>query len=96
MLPFWHWNFYYMFSARQIFCQIMNETCLVNCLRILERKRIMTEEQVRKDLEDSAVQGPNGGSYGSSLYAACGLVRRSAGHAALQNLSAELVRCELD
>jgi hypothetical protein len=47
-------------------------------------------------LRRQPVQGPNGGSYGSSLYAACGLVRRSAGHAALQSLAAELVRFELD
>src|SRR5438045_6114668 len=35
------------------FCQILNETCLTDCRRILEKKRIMTEEQIRKDLEDS-------------------------------------------
>jgi hypothetical protein len=35
------------------FCQILNETCLTDCRRILQKKGIMTEEQIRKDLEDS-------------------------------------------
>src|SRR5207249_4323922 len=36
----------------QIFCH-SDETCLTGCRRILEKNRIMTEEQIRKDLEDS-------------------------------------------
>src|SRR5438046_9362329 len=35
------------------FCQILNETCLTDCRRMLQKKGIMTEEQIRKDLEDS-------------------------------------------
>jgi hypothetical protein len=35
------------------FCQILNETCLTSSRRILQKKGIMTEEQIRKDLEDS-------------------------------------------
>ena len=35
------------------FCQILNETCLTGSRRILQKKGIMTEEQIRKDLEDS-------------------------------------------
>jgi hypothetical protein len=35
------------------FCHILNETCLTTCRRILQKKGIMTEEQIRKDLEDS-------------------------------------------
>ena len=34
-------------------CQILNETCLTGSRRILQKKGIMTEEQIRKDLEDS-------------------------------------------
>ena len=35
------------------FCQILNETCLTTSRIILQKKGIMTEEQIRKDLEDS-------------------------------------------
>ena len=35
------------------FCQILNETCLTGFRRILQKKGIMTEEHIRKDLEDS-------------------------------------------
>jgi hypothetical protein len=43
-------NFY---ACMANFCQILNETCLTDCRRILQKKGIMTEEQIRKDLEDS-------------------------------------------
>ena len=35
------------------FRQILTETCLTTSRRILQKKGIMTEEQIRKDLEDS-------------------------------------------
>src|ERR1051326_2674308 len=35
------------------FCQILDEICLTCCRRIPQKKGIMTEEQIRKDLEDS-------------------------------------------
>ena len=35
------------------FCPILTETCLTTSRRILQKKGIMTEEQIRKDLEDS-------------------------------------------
>ena len=38
------------------FCQILSETCLTGSRRILQKKGIMTEERIRKDLEDSLSQ----------------------------------------
>ena len=78
------------------FCQILNETCLTGSRRILQKKGIMTEEQIRKDLEDSLSKDQMAAvtvrlSMPRAVW--CDVLR---GHAALQNLSTELVRFELD